>query len=203
MKRILIGVCGVALVLTANALNLTGKRLANNANFKNDANYWASARSSSTEAFSTYEIVVNRSQSDKGDFKVYALTYVFVTTAEGGSRSEKMYVWIPSSVKEVAIGEDVGKFVLKYTTPTMKFDKEKWTYIGDFSKGAKLNGVLICLCDMSTPNKNIVRVFKTCTGKIPKNGLEIERIASDSKMSEMIERLDYFNMDSCSLTKVE
>ena len=201
MKQILIGVCSVALALTANALSLTGKRLANNAKFENDANIWVSARSSSTEASSTYEIIVNRSQSDKGDFKVYAMTYVFVTTADGGTKSDKMYAWIPSSVKELAIGEEVGKFILKYTTPTMKFDKEKWVYFGDFSKGAKLNGVLVCICDMSTPNKNIVRVFKTCTGKPPKNGLEIERIASDSKVNEMIERLDFFNMDSCSFEK--
>ena len=90
-----------------------------------------------------------------------------------------------------------------YTTPTMKFEKEKWEYIGDYSKGAKLNGVFIGVYDASTPNKKIVKMFKGCGGKVPIDGSSLEKISSDEKTQANLDAFRYFDMESCGLKEIE
>lgn len=199
MKKMII-VCVVFLSSAANALMLNVRKVSLNAKMKHTD--ISSVRSSETASSGSYEITILKNKYDKGEYILFAMTRTLVSEANG-NKTTREYVWIPDSFKQITLDDEVGKYTFIYTTPSMKYEKEKWAYIGDYSKGAKLNGVCVGICDVSSKNKKIVKFFRDCSCKTFKKSDEVEKLSCAMELQMKLDELDYFIMDTCKLVKKE
>lgn len=196
MKNI-ISILALFASMASCAITLDVRKAANHATTRNNTGY-SSARSSASSNAASYDIFVEKGKYDKGKYKLFAMTLTLVMVSNGGSGSTRSYVWIPDSYKEIEI-DAMGKSRYSYTTPTMKFEKEKWEYFGDYSKGAKLNGVFVGICDTSLAKPKIVKFFKQCSAPAPRNMDEVVKFSTNEKVKEILDELDYLDTSSCCL----
>ena len=151
-----------------------------------------------------YEILLHRTKSDKGEYVLFAMTCVLLSDSKGGMKTKRKLEWIPESFKKVELPTNqVGKVTYQYFTPYAKFEKEKWRYLGNWSSGAKVNGIFVGIADVSNGKKKIVRTFQGCTGAIPKSMDEVEQIASNKTLQRSLDDLGCINCENCRLEMVE
>ena len=200
MKKIIFNII-ISFAFVSSAITLDARRVANVSDMKNNTGA-SSARSSENYNTVAYEISVAKGKYDKGKYVLFAMTIALMMESNGGTKTTRVYVWIPDSYKTIDI-EKFGKSRFLYTTPIAKFEKEKWEYIGDYSKGAKLNGVFIGICDVSLPKPKIVKFFKQCSANAPKSMDEVEKLSSNQKIQGMLDELGYFDTSMCDIVQFD
>lgn len=211
MKRTIVFMLSILSCYVSNAMTINVKPAKNDGDLIHHSKQeYVLAKSTSVNA-RTYEIQLYKSKSDKGMYKLFAMTSVFMSSSNGGMKTKKMICWIPQSFKIEDIGtNDIGRLRFAYRTPSVMFRKEKWEHIGDYSEGMKINGALVGIIQMdaSKPDDDgkIVKVVNCCVGaKLPKNIRELFAIAGNDKLKKILVDSRCLDPDpfSCFLEKID
>lgn len=191
MKSCAVLCLSMAFTSCLNAITLNVGVAKNNASLQHNTGS-ATAVNSTSSDMREYEISIYRSKTDKGQYRLFAMTSVFMSEANGGMKAKKGTLWIPQSLKMLDLRtNDIGKTTYIYSTPVAKFEKEKWRYIGNFSRGCKINGALIGL--ISIDNDKIVKIINKSTGtKVPETISELKTISENKNTADILERSGYF-----------
>ncbi len=192
----------MAFVLCSNGITLNVGVAKNEASLQHNTGI-ASMVNSTSKDMRRYEISAHRTKSEKGEYRLFAMTSVFISEANGGMKTKKGTFWIPQSFKMITLStNDIGKTMYIYSTPTAKFEKEKWKYIGNYSRGCKINGILVGL--ISVDKNKIVKIINKTTGtKVPKDIHELKMMSEDKKIAETLEDSGYFESLDAKLESIE
>ena len=206
MKKIICMGIATLVSMLANAITLNVSHPKNIGMLSHNTGA-ASMQSSTVRNCKDYDISIYRSKSDVGIYHLVCVTCALISESNGGMKTAKNSTWIPQSFQRIEIPTNtVGKMRFVYSTPSSKFKKEKWEYIGNYSKGAKINGAFIALVkeDNESHSLKIVRTFKDCTGiKLPKTCDELRKISEDKITQDVLEDLNYIDDSRVRLDMVD
>lgn len=193
MKKIIVFSLTAIFATLLNAITMNVGVAKNNASLQHNTGY-ATLVNSTSHDMREYEISIYRSKSDKGEYRIFAMTSAFLSEANGDMKAKKRTIWIPQSFRTIDLDTNrIGKITYVYSTPVAKFNKEKWEYIGNYSRGCKINGVLIGLALVMENDIKIIKTVNKSTGvKIPKNLSELKTIYENEKVADMLDDSGYF-----------